>query len=116
MSRASELLPVPFSPVMSTLASAVATRRAMPITACIAEDSPIIVGSAAPRRSAFSASSCRLRRRARPSASWLRMIDSSRVLSHGFSRKSRAPARIASTAMPTVAHAVITITGTSGSA
>ena len=35
----------------------------------------------------------------------------SRGLSHGFVMKSRAPRRIASTAKSTLAHAVITTTG-----
>ena len=44
------------------------------------------------------------------------MIDSSRSLSHGFSTKSRAPRRIASTARCTDPHAVITTTGIDASA
>ena len=47
---------------------------------------------------------------------WVRMIDSSRSLSHGFSTKSRAPRRMASTARCTDPQAVITTTGIDASA
>ncbi len=45
------------------------------------------------------------------SSTWVRRMASSRALSHGFSTKSRAPRRIASTATSTLPQAVITTTG-----
>ena len=66
-----------------------------------------------PRRAGarFSASSRWRRRSARPSSTWVRRCDSRRALSQGFSMKSRAPRRIASTASSTLPQAVITTTG-----
>ena len=63
------------------------------------------------RSSRFSLSSRRVRRSARPSSTWVRSVARRRALSHGFSMKSRAPRRIASTALSTLPHAVITTAG-----
>ena len=52
-----------------------------------------------------------MRCKARCSSTWVRRIASRRSFSHGFWMKSRAPRRMASTASPTLPHAVITMTG-----
>ena len=113
---ATRLLPVPFSPVMRTLASEGPTRAITSSTGRIAADS----ASSGERPSACSAwlaaSSRRPRRIARPSSVCVRRMASSRSLSHGFWTKSRAPRRIASTATSTEPHAVITTTGSDSSA
>ena len=72
-------------------------------------------GPSSPRRARFSASSRCPRRRARASSAWVARIESRRAFSQGFCTKSRAPRRMASTATSTVAHAVMTTTGSSGS-
>ncbi len=114
ISFASRLLPVPGSPVISTLALERATWRARRTTSCIAREVATRSAPSAPRRIAFSSSSRRPRRRASASLTWLRSTDSSRWLFQGFSRKSLAPFCIAFTATSTVAQAVITTTGRSG--
>src|SRR5687767_8304736 len=113
ISRASRLLPVPGSPVISTLASERATWRASRTTSCIGREVAIRLAPSLARRIAFSSASRRPRCRAWASATWLRSTDSSRWLFQGFSRKSFAPWRIACTATSTVAQAVITTTGRS---
>ena len=113
--RATTPLPVPFSPSTRTLASDGPTREITCSTFCIAGDSATILGNPSLRSSEFSASSrCPLR------SAWLssicvRMIASSRALSHGFWMKSRAPRRMASTAISTLPQAVMTTTGSVGS-
>ena len=114
ISFASRLLPVPGSPVMSTLASERATCRASRTTSCIGRELAMRSVPSAPRRIAFSSASRRPCRRASASCTWLRSTVSSRWLFQGFSRKSLAPLRIALTATSTVAQAVITMTGRSG--
>ncbi len=113
---ATRLLPVPFSPLMSTLASDGPTRAITSSTGRMATDS----ASSGERPSAMSAwlasSSRRPRRIARPSAVCVRTIASRRSLSHGFCTKSRAPRRMASTATSTEPQAVITTTGSDSSA
>src|SRR5207253_2889356 len=79
-------------------------------TGSIAGDSAISSGRPSRRNARFSRSSCWLRRNALPSSTWVRSVASSRRLSHGFSMKSRAPRRIASTAPSMLAQAVITTT------
>ena len=113
-SRATSPLPVPFSPVISTLASEGPTRSIISSTGCMARDCATKSVAPSPRSRRFSASRPRLLRSAAASASWLATIDSRRSLSHGFSTKSRAPRRIASTASSIVPHAVIATTGSSG--
>ena len=107
-------LPVPFSPVMRTLASDGPTRATMSSTGRIAADSAISVGRFVPwsRQDAGSrprAAGCGAARGRAPPACARR--PAARSLSHGFWMKSRAPRRIASTARSTVPHAVITTTG-----
>ena len=115
------LLPVPCSPVISTLASDGAIRSTSSITGRMAADSAIIRSERSgrsdpdPRRIRFSASRRWPRRSARESSTWVARIEISRALSHGFSTKSRAPRRIDSTATSTLAQAVITTTGRVGS-
>ena len=104
-------LPVPFSPVMRTLASDGPTRASTCSTGCMAGERATSGGAPRGRSSAFSASSRRLRRSARPSSTWVRSTASSRALSQGFWMKSPAPRRMASTAMSTVPQAVMTTTG-----
>ena len=77
----------------------------------MAGDSATSVLAFAGRSNAFSASSRRERRSARPNSTWVRNTESSRAFSQGFWMKSPAPRCIASTAMSTVPHAVITTTG-----
>ena len=84
-------------------------------TFCIAGDSATSFGSPSPRSSEFSASSRWPLRSAWLSSICVRMIASSRALSHGFWMKSRAPRRMASTAISTLPQAVITTTGSVGS-
>ncbi len=112
--RASRLLPVPGSPVISTLASDGATCRARRTTSCIGAGLATRLPPSPARRIAFSSASRRPRWRACASATWFRSTLSSRWLFQGFSTKSLAPRRIACTATSTVAHAVITTTGSSG--
>jgi DNA-binding NtrC family response regulator len=114
ISFASRLLPVPGSPVISTLASERATWRASFTTSCIGLELATSCVSPVPRRIAFSSSSRRPRRRASASFTWLRSTESRRWLFQGFSRKSLAPTCIAFTATSTLAQAVITITGEPG--
>ena len=95
---ATRLLPVPFSPVMSTLASDGPTRATISSTGRIAGDSARIGEWPSACGAWLAASSWRPRRSARPSSVCVRTIASSRSLSHGFWTKSRAPRRIASTA------------------
>ena len=90
--RATTPLPVPFSPRMSTLASDGPTREITCSTFCIAGDSATILGKPSLRSSEFSASSRWPLRSAWLSSICVRMIESSRALSHGFWMKSRAPA------------------------
>ena len=104
-------LPVPFSPVISTLASDGPTREITSSTGRIAADCAISCGKRSARSARFSASSRCPRRSARPSSICVFRIAESRALSQGFWMKSRAPRRIASTASSTLPHAVITITG-----
>ena len=113
--RATTPLPVPFSPRIRTLASDGPTREMTCSTACIAGDSAISLGMPSPRSSEFSASRRWPLRSAWLSSICVRMIASSRALSHGFWMKSRAPRRIASTATSTLPQAVITTTGSVGS-
>ncbi len=113
---ATRLLPVPFSPVMSTLASEGPTRAMTSSTGRIAADSASSGEWPSACRAWLASSSRRPRRIARPSSVCVRMIASSRSLSHGFWMKSRAPRRIASTATSTDPHAVITTTGSDSSA
>ena len=119
--RAMRLLPVPFSPVIRTLASEGPTlsmsSRTGRIDAEFATNSPPVttppssLRSRSSRKALFSASRCWFRRRARASSIWVWAMASTRALSHGFWMKSPAPRRIASTAKSMVAHAVMTITG-----
>ncbi len=109
--RATVPLPVPFSPVMSTLASEGPTRAIIWSTGCMAADSAMRLTLPSSRRSFISASRRCPRRRARPSSIWVRTTDTRRAFSHGFWMKSRAPRRIASTASSMLPQAVITITG-----
>ena len=105
-----KLLPVPFSPVMSTFASDGATREIISTTGRIDGASAIMFGTL-PTRSLLAASSFWPLRNALPSSICVRTIVSKRSLSHGFGTKSRAPRFIASTARSIVAHAVITTIG-----
>ena len=75
MSLASRLLPVPGSPVISTLASERATWRAIRTTSCIARELATRSVPSAPRRIAFSSARRRPRRRASASCTWLRSTD-----------------------------------------
>ena len=122
-SRAARPLPVPFSPVMSTGASAGPTLAMVSSTGRMAAD-PATYSSALPalfgrpvvspqsfRRKLFSDSSRALRRRMPASSIWVRTVASTRAFSQGFWMKSRAPRRMASTARSTVAQAVMTTTG-----
>ena len=112
---ATSSLPVPFSPVISTLASDGPTRsissQHRPHRRRLGDERGAAVAVAArgsPPRAA------RPRRRRAPSSTCVRTIASSRSLSHGFWTKSRAPRRIASTARSTLPQAVITTTGSVG--
>ena len=107
-------LPVPFSPVIRTFASDGAVRSMSSRTGLIAGERAIRGGAPSKLRRA-APSSWRPRRNARLSSTCVRTMASSRALSHGFCTKSRAPRRIASTAMSTLAHAVSTMTGSVGS-
>ena len=80
-------------------------------TGRITADCAISSGAPSRRSSRFSASRRRVSRSARPSSTWVRRVASSRLLSHGFSMKSRAPRRMASTAFSTLPQAVITTVG-----
>ena len=105
---------MPFSPVISTLASDGAVRSMSSMTGFIAGERAIRGGAPSKLRRA-APSSWRPRRSARLSSTCVRTMASSRALSHGFCTKSRAPRRIASTATSTLAHAVSTMTGSVGS-
>ncbi len=107
-------LPVPFSPVISTLASDGPTREITSSTGRMAADCAINCGKRSARRARFSASSRCPLRSARPSSIWVLRMAESRALSQGFWMKSRAPRRMASTASSTEPQAVITITGSVG--
>ena len=97
---------------MSTLASDGPTRAISSSTGCIAGDSAISIGRPSALRDAVLGLEPLLRAAARGRApTCVRTIASSRSLSHGFSTKSRAPRRIASTATSTMPQAVITTTG-----
>jgi hypothetical protein len=113
--RATTPLPVPFSPSTRTFASEGPTREITCSTPCIDGDSAMSFGIPSPRSSEFSASSRWPFRSAWLSSICVRMIASSRALSHGFWMKSRAPRRIASTATSTLPQAVMTTTGSVGS-
>ena len=108
--RATSPLPVPFSPVIRTLASEGATRVINSITGRIWGELEMMSGIF-PRSSSFFASSCWLLRSALPSAIWVRTMARRRSLSHGLGTKSRAPSFIASTARSIVAQAVMTTMG-----
>ena len=109
--RATTSLPVPGSPVISTLASDGPTRAMSCSTGCIAGASAImgpaiglqepVLGFQPPRRDA--------RPRKAPTACVT--MASRRALSQGFWTKSLAPRRMASTAISTLPHAVMTTTG-----
>ncbi len=103
--------PVPFSPVIITLASDGPMRSISSSTGRIEGASAISVGRPSARSSRFSASSRCPRRSASPSSICVRRMVSSRAFSQGFCTKSRAPRRIASTASSTLPQAVITTTG-----
>jgi hypothetical protein len=113
--RATVPFPVPFSPVMSTLASEGPTRAMSWSTGCMAADSAISLTLPSSRSRLISASSRWPRRRAWPSSTWVRTMASSRALSQGFWMKSRAPRRMASTASSIEPQAVITTSGSVGS-
>ncbi len=83
--RATTSLPVPCSPVISTLASEGPTRSMSSSTGCMAADSAISSGAPSPLRRTFSPSSRSLRRSARPSSTWAWIVASRRSLSQGFS-------------------------------
>ena len=104
-------LPVPFSPVISTLASDGPTREITSSTGRMAAEWAISCGKRSARSAEFSASRRWPLRSARPSSIWVLRIADSRALSQGFWMKSRAPRRMASTASSTDPQAVITITG-----
>ena len=110
IARATRLFPVPFSPVIRTLASDGATRETISTTGRIAGDCAIKFGMV-PRRSSFCASSFRSRRSAEASSICVFTMANNRWLSQGLVTKSRAPRFIASTANSTVAQAVITTIG-----
>ncbi len=83
--RATTSLPVPCSPVISTLASDGATRSKIRRTCSIAREPAIRGGSSPPAaRRSFSPASLPERRRARASSIWVRRVVSRRALSHGF--------------------------------
>ena len=111
---ATRLLPVPVSPRISTCPSAWATSRMLSRSFSIAGLAPIsrrmiTAPSAISRRSARVSSV-----RARASAAFWHS-SASRSGSNGFSTKSKAPIRIASTAIGTSPCPVIRITGRPGS-
>jgi hypothetical protein len=108
---ATSVLPVPFSPEISTFASEGPTRAMTCTTLCMAGDSATSLPWTSPRSSQFSASRRWPRRSARLSSVCVWRMASSRAFSHGFWTKSRAPRRIASTATSTLPHAVMTTTG-----
>ena len=97
--------------MISTLASDGPTRAMSSSTGSMAGEVAIRVGASSASSAVFSASRRWPRRRARPSSTWVRRIDSRRSLSQGFSTKSRAPDRIAWTAISTLPQAVMTTTG-----
>ena len=108
MARATSSLPVPRSPVTSTLAALLAARPICSTSFLMAGLSPTSspVAPAARRRSRASASA-RVRRKAVSTA-----MSRASVLS-GFSRKFRAPTRTARTAVSMVACPLIMMTGVS---
>ena len=107
--------PVPGSPVIRMFASDGPTSPIIRSTCFIAGDSAINTGRSTARSTRSSASSFRAVRSARPSSTCVLTMASTRAFSHGFWIKSRAPRRIASTAISTLPHAVITMTGSSES-
>ena len=114
IARAIRLLPVPVSPMISTWPSAWATSRMVSRSFSTAGLDPIsrritTLPSESSRRSARVS---RVRARASPA---LRQSSASRSGSNGFSTKSKAPIRIASTAIGTSPWPVIRITGSPGS-
>src|SRR5262245_40978184 len=104
--RATSSLPVPDSPMISTVAVDVESRPIARKTSCIAGAWPRISGEAASDSSA--AASCRL------SSSARRISSTAWSTSNGFGRYSNAPPWNAATADSRSEYAVMMITGSSG--
>src|SRR5215470_13084099 len=108
MARAARSLPVPLSPVISTLLSTLAARGRILSSSCVASLTPTM----APRarlRVASARSTCTSRRSEARSRALLARCRISSIWK-GFVTKSKAPRFIASTATSMVPNAVITIT------
>ncbi len=110
MARATSSLPVPDSPVISTVALVGAARATASWTSPRAGEEPIIrlLPSVDILRVRFSS-------RSRRCSMALRRTSSTRSRSSGFSMKSNAPSRVASTAVAIVPCPEIITTGRSGS-
>ena len=110
--RATSSLPVPLSPVISTVASVSARRASIAYTSCITGLSPIMSTggrwrATVSRSCLFSSLSC-LCSSARSS------VSSSSGIWIGLAMKSYAPARIAATAVSMLPNAVTNTIGRSG--
>ncbi len=112
MARAASSLPVPLSPLISTVASLRATCRIWRSRSWVARQLPMISGSSPV--SASRSRNARFSNVSRRCSSALRTCMRITFRSTGFVTKSNAPCRIASTAISTDPNAVITMTLVSG--
>ena len=115
MARATRSLPVPVSPNSKTSASTCEMRWTMEARRCRAGVRPTRRGPGAACWASSSALSCRFSRLRRRLSMPRRTISTRRSPAKGFSRKSQAPSRMASTAVEISPWPVISMTGRSGS-